>query len=186
MAFGPKNTVEDVIQGCINNERKAQETLYKEFFPAMMSMCYRYTHDPDKAIEIVNNGFLRVFQKIHLFKHEGQLGGWIRKIVFHALSDYFRSRQSSVRFMVIEDREYSVNPSANEQLYYDDLMDLVNGLPRTTKNVFIKYAIEGYNHREIGEIFNISEGTSKWHLNNARKLLKKKLAQQSELNKYAK
>ncbi len=186
MTFGPKINIEEVIKGCIENERNAQEILYKKYFPTMMSMTHRYTQDPDKAMDIVNNGFLRVFKKIHLYKNQGSLEGWIRRLIFHALSDYFRSKKSSVKFMVLEDYNLNDQTSSHDQLYYDDLMKLVEGLPNMTKNVFVKYAIEGFNHREIGKIYDISEGTSKWHLSNARKILIERIAKQSELNKYAK
>ena len=180
-----KFTDNELIQGCIANDRFYQEFLYKKYFPKMIAMCHRYTQDPDKAMDIVNNGFLKVFKKIHQFQGKGSFEGWIRRIVFHALSDYFKSENTYLKFMVFDRADREEQAKAPEQLYYDDLMKFVEELPYMSQQVFMKYAIEGYNHREIGELLGISDGTSKWHLSNARKILKSKITNQREFKRYA-
>ncbi|NUO02410.1 MAG: sigma-70 family RNA polymerase sigma factor, partial [Saprospiraceae bacterium] len=82
----------EMVEGCVRNERVWQEALYRRFFPAMIQMCMRYTSDRETAMEIVNAGFLRVFKKLHTFTFSGSLEGWIRRIVFHSISDHFKSR----------------------------------------------------------------------------------------------
>lgn len=164
-----------VIQGCIDNNRKAQEKLYRHFFPVMERMIRRYTQDDDQVMSIMNNGFLRVFKKVHLYEHKGSFEGWIRRLIYHSLSDYFRSNTKDLKFLVFDDINRERSVSANNNLYYEDLIKLVNKLPEKHMKVFQLYAIEGYLHREISEQMNISEGTSKWYLSEARKVLQKSI-----------
>lgn len=164
--------LEQVISGCIKNDRRHQEELYKLFFPKMMTMVRRYTTDQDKAISILNDGFLKVFKNIKSYKGSGSFEGWVRRLVFTSISDFFRKENKYLKLMLFEEAEKETNTSALDDLYYDDLLKLVNRLPGNTHKVFNLYAIEGFNHREIGEILEISEGTSKWHLSEARKMLK--------------
>jgi RNA polymerase sigma-70 factor (ECF subfamily) len=173
-------TETQLIQGCIDNNRQAQELLYRRHFAAMMSMCMHYTSDRDLAMEIVNSGMLRVFQKIQLYEAKGSLEGWIRRIVFHAVSDHFKKEKKYVQFMVFEDPEASEAPEAVSNAYYDDLMKLVYRLPNMTQKVFTLYAIEGFSHIEIGAVLNISDGTSKWHLSNARQKLKAMIYEENQ------
>ena len=185
--FGNKNyTEQELVEGCTRNERRAQEVLYRRFFPEMMRMTRRYTRDEDIAIEIVNNGFLRVFKKIDTFSFKGSLEGWVRRLVFHSISDYFKQQPKNVHFLVWEewDSRNEGNP-ALPNLYLEDLLGMVDQLPPATKNVFYLYAIDGYTHAEIGKHLGMSEGTSKWHLNAARKRLKELIAQQNLNQSYA-
>ncbi len=134
----------------------------------MMSMCMRYTSCKDTAMLILNDGFLKVFQNIEKFANKGSFEGWIRRICFRCLSDHFRKEKSYVQFLVFEDFDKSEQTNALNDIYYEELIQLVDQLPSTTAKVFRLYAIDGYKHREIAEQLNISEGTSKWHLSEAR------------------
>lgn len=174
----------EIVEGCVRNERKAQELLYREHFDVMMRMCMRYTHDKDKAMEIVNIGFLKVFQKLHTFQFKGSLQGWIRRLVFHCLSDHYRKNSKYLQFMVFEERDQSSVEKAHSNLYAEDILKMVDTLPPATQQVFRLYAIEGFTHVEIAKNTGISVGTSKWHLSNARKILKK-LIDQNNLRQYA-
>lgn len=173
----------ETVEGCVRNERHFQELLYREHFDTMMRMCMRYTTDKDKAMQIVNNGFLRVFQKLHTFEFKGSLEGWIRRLVFHSLSDYFKKEKKYLHFMVFEERDQSSQEKANSNLYAEDILKMVDTLPPASQSVFRLYAIEGYSHKEISEREGISVGTSKWHLSNARKILKK-LIKKNNLTQY--
>jgi RNA polymerase sigma-70 factor (ECF subfamily) len=165
--------LDDTIAGCIQNDRKSQEILYKYFFEEMWRMCYRYTQDEDRIISIINDGFLKVFKNIDTYKGKGSFEGWVRRIVYHALSDYFRKENKYLKFLVLEeDENRSAEAYINQNLYYADLQAIVERLPNMAKQVFTLYAIGGYSHQEIGDRLSISEGTSKWHLNQARKKLK--------------
>ena len=185
MFFKKTYSEKEIVAGCADNQRFFQEKLYRQFFPAMMQMCLRYTNDRDKAMEIVNNGFLRVFKKINTFQFKGSLEGWIRKLVYHAMADYFRANQKYIHFLVFEDHDESIPEVATSNMYFEDILRLVQSLPPATQQVFQLYAIEGYRHPEIAQQLHISVGTSKWHLSEARKKLKA-LIQQNFPNSYAK
>jgi len=175
----------ELVEGCVRNDRLFQELLYRRYFDAMMRMCMRYTQDRDKALEIVNAGFLRVFLKLHTFAFNGSLEGWIRRLVFHSLSDYYKKHNKPVHFLELEDRDAPITQEALSRLYFEDIMKLVDELPDASRKVFILYAIEGYTHPEIGERVGISVGTSKWHLSNARKKLKQLIQQHYNSRNYA-
>lgn len=161
-----------IIEGCKKNDRKCQESLYKEFFPSMMSMCMRYIHDKDRAAAIVNDGFLKVFTKIGQYENRGSLEGWIRRIVFHSMSDNIKKNANYLKFMVFNDHDRKVRQDVLDNLYEEDIMKMIDLIPPASADIFILYAIEGYTHKEIAEMKGISIGTSKWHLSEARKKLK--------------
>ncbi|MEM8908821.1 MAG: sigma-70 family RNA polymerase sigma factor [Bacteroidota bacterium] len=160
-----------LVEGCIRNDRRCQELLYRKHFQTMIGMCLRYTDDREVAMEIVNNGFLRVFKKLDTFSFKGSLEGWIRKLVYHSLSEYFKKNAKYLQFLVFEERDAKIQEDALSQVYVEDILKMVDLLPPATQEVFRLYAIEGYSHVEIAERIDISVGTSKWHLSNARKKL---------------
>lgn len=178
-------TDDELISGCLKNDRKYQELLYKKYFGRMMQMCYKYTSDRDIAMEIVNDGMLRVFKKVGKYSFKGSFEGWMRKLVFHSLSDYFKKHNKYVHFMVFEEKEKAINAEPLNNLYWDDLLNLIDKLPDNTKKVFQLYAIEGFAHKEIAKTLSISEGTSKWHLSNARKLLQDLIYNNNKTMQYA-
>ncbi len=177
-----KYSDQDLVEGCIQNDRYCQELLYRKYFDTMIRMCIRYTEDREIAMEIVNNGFLRVFMKLNTFSFKGSLEGWIRKLVYHSLSEYYKKHSKYLQFIVLEDRDTSINEHALSKIYEEDLLKLVDKLPPATKEVFRLFAIEGFTHNEIAKMSNISEGTSKWHLSAARKKLKQLIQQTKEYN----
>ncbi len=164
-------TDEDLIKGCIDNNRKSQELLYKKYFPKMAMLCRKYTTEDDVSGVIINDAFLSVFKNIDKFQQKGSFEGWIRKITFNTLADYFRKENKQIKFLTIEDHVTTSNLKENSILEYEDLLAKVDKLQGTFKDVFVKFSIEGYNHKEIGEELHISEGTSKWYLSEARKKL---------------
>ncbi len=175
--FGKKNyTDAELVEGCVRNERRMQEAFYRRFFPEMLRMCLRYTRDEDTAIEIVNNGFLRVFKKLHTYAFKGSLEGWVRRLVYHSMADYFRDNARYLHFLVLEERDDVVPETGHDVFYEEDILKAVNALPPVSQEVFRLYAIEGYSHAEIADSLNMSEGTSKWHLSTARQKLREMLA----------
>lgn len=177
--FGNKNyTEQELVEGCTANDRRTQEVLYRRFFPEMLRMCLRYTRDEDTAIEIVNNGFLRVFKKIHTFAFKGSLEGWVRRLVYHSMADYYRDNARYLHFLVLEERDEAVPERGHEGFFEEDILRAVRTLPPTSQEVFRLYAIEGYSHAEIAQNLHMSEGTSKWHLSTARQKLRDLLNRQ--------
>ena len=177
-------TDRELVEGCRTGSRQWQERLYRRFFPPMLAMVRRYTGDEDAQIAIINDGLLKVFTKLDSYAFRGSFEGWVRRLVYHALSDHFRKENKYLRFLVMEERDAPLRTTALDRLYTKDLLHLIDELPPATREVFHQYAIEGYNHREIGERLGISAGTSKWHLSEARKFLKPRL-EQLQLHRHA-
>ena len=165
--------LKNIIHGCQRNDRKCQEKLYKEFFPTMMNMCMRYVNDKFKAAEIVNDGFLKVFKKIDQFEFKGSFEGWVRRIIFHSMSDSIRKDVNYMKFMVFEEHDKNLKNKVLDHLYEEDLIKLIDQLPPASADIFLLYAVQGYSHKEVSELKGISVGTSKWHLSEARKKLQK-------------
>jgi RNA polymerase sigma factor (sigma-70 family) len=166
-----------LINGCLSQQRSSQEQLYKLLFPKMMAMVRRYVdyNNYHLAEEILNNGFLKIFQKIDSYKFEGSFEGWCRRIVFNSMADYLRSHVKYSKKTLFVEKDELVDNNIASKFAYNDLIKLINQLPETNKVVFNMYAIDGYTHKQIAEHLNISEGTSKWHLFEARKVLKQKI-----------
>ena len=139
----------------------------------MMSMCMKYTRDEDKALLILNDGFLKVFQKIGSFRSEGSLEGWIRRLIYHTMADHYKKEKSYVRFIQFDMPDEKQSQSAPaDPLEMQDLIGLLDKIPERSSAVFRLFAIEGYSHEEISEMMHISTGTSKWHLSHARERLR--------------
>ncbi len=145
-------------------------------------MCKQYTQDEDQLISIVNDGFLKVFKKIGTFEHKGSFEGWVRRLVFTSLSDFFRKENRYLKFLIFEEVESHIEQESIENLYYQDIIEMVKILPKKSRLVFEKYAIEGYSHKEISEQMEMSVGTSKWYIHEARKRLKKLLKERNIYN----
>lgn len=170
-----------LVEACLRNERQAQEQLYRKYFPAMMRLCKRHTNDREAMLEIINNGFLRVFQNLKKFEFKGSLEGWIRKIVYHALADYYQRQNRYLQSVSFEEHDAEVEEKATSEIGFQEILRLVDQLPAATREVFCLYAIDGYKHHEIATHLNISDGTSKWHLASARTRLKDLLNAQKKI-----
>lgn len=176
---GQTTELQELIQGCIRNERSAQEKMYKLFYPRMMSLVRRYIDQEMQAEEVLNNGFLRAFQKVEQYTFQGSFEGWLRKIVFHAVSDYVKQNVKYNEKIVLVEKDQFVHKDHADKLYYNELLEMVQTLPGATRAVFNMYVMEGFSHKEIGKNLGISEGTSKWHLSEGRRILKEKIERQN-------
>lgn len=170
----------ELIERCIKNDRRAQSKLYEYCFHKLMPICYRFHRNEEDACEILNQGFLKIVKNLEKFKNEVSFDAWIRKIMKNTIIDDFRKNKKYIQNIDIKetDRELdyfakSVQNTAMSDFEMETLNELISQLPSITQKVFNLYVISGYNHREIGELLEISDGTSKWHLSNARKLLQK-------------
>lgn len=172
---GQTSELEELIRGCMQNERSAQEQLYSMFTPRMMGVVRRYIDHIEQAEEVLNNGFLRAFQKINQYNFQGSFEGWLRKIVFHAVSDYVKQNARYNDKILLVEKDQYIHKDHADNLYYNQLLELVQSLPVATRSVFNLYVMEGYPHKEIGAMLGISEGTSKWHLSEGRRMLKEKI-----------
>jgi RNA polymerase sigma-70 factor (ECF subfamily) len=173
-----KKQAEELIKGCINNERSGQEALYKLFHAEMLRVCYNYLPDRELAKEAFNTGFLKVFQSVKNFDIEkGELGGWIRKIMIYTSIDLCRKelKFNTVSTVAQDQDDYFIAPSILEKLYFEDILQHIRTLPFATQTVFNLSVLDGFTHKEISEQLNISEGTSRWHLAEAKRKLRELL-----------
>lgn len=175
-------TEQELIRGCINNERLAQKRLYERYYGKMMGACMRYSSHQEQATEILNTGFFKVFDSIKRFAEKGgNLESWIYRIMVNTAIDYLRAeirhQHSEVEKTVYaEDTGDVLSDLAAEQI-----LELVNQLSPAYRTVFNLYVVEGYNHNEIGEMLGISEGTSKSNLAKARARLQERIIQMSKV-----
>lgn len=185
----PKSTLSneqeniDIISGCRKGDRKAQERLYKNYYRAMMTVCLRYTRNDEDAVEVLNNAFLKVFGNICRYDPaQGGLYTWIRAIVINSCLDFIRQKQKPDNAHELQETvEVHIPPEVVSKLSTAELLAQIRKLPPATQAVFNLYVIEGYRHKEIAAVLNISEGTSKWHLSEARKNLQQ-LINESRVN----
>lgn len=176
-----------LIEGCLRGERSAQEKLYKKYYGKMMGLCLRYTQNNDDAMETLNTGFLKVFTNIGKYNYTSALGTWIYNIVRNTCIDHLRANLKFNQNVSIDKEDFfEIQSDSNplDKLMAQDLLRILKTLPQTTGLVFNLFAIEGFSHKEISEQLQITEGTSKWHMCEARKLLKARLEQQ--LNNFTK
>lgn len=168
---------EELIQGCLSNKRSAQEQLYRQFYRYAMTIALRYSRDEMDAADIMSHAFVKVFRSMHSYdSSKGSLQAWIKRIVINEGLDHIKARERFSQNVELESvPEPEINNSVLEQMGADEIMKLIHKLPPATHAVFVLYAVEGYTHREIAGKLKISEGTSKWHLSEARKTLQQQL-----------
>ena len=162
-----------LIAGCRVNDMQCQEQLYRRCYPDMIKICHRYAGDMDGAGTIYNNALLRVFKHIGNYQHEGKLLAWIKTIVIHCCLDYIKQKNRFLNKPINEDQvpEVNMDESILGNVSAKEIQRIINKLPRATSTVFNLYLYENFTHKQIGESLGISEGTSKWHVNEARKRL---------------
>lgn len=174
MKFTPKSSEQDLILGCRKEHPLAQKYVYQRYFGKMLGICMRYTSHREEATEVLNMAFFKVFTNIHQFKEPGTFAGWIARIVFNTSIDHVRKQITYKKVIDLNsEKETSINNDAIDNLATEDLYKAIQLLPPSSRTVFCMYVIDGYKHQEIGDKLGISDGTSKWHLSNARKELKK-------------
>lgn len=165
-------TESDLINGCLKGDRRIQEELYRRFSPKMYAVCLRYAGNAEEAQDILQEGFIKVFKKLDSFRSEGSFEGWIRRIFVNTAIEHFRRKRYLMP--VTEKEENTIEGkylSVLDNLAAADIMALVQELSPGYRTVFNMYVIEGYSHKEIGDILGISEGTSKSQLSRAKVIL---------------
>jgi RNA polymerase sigma factor (sigma-70 family) len=164
---------DDLIKGCRENNRKSQEMLYRRYARVMYNLCLIYENDHDKAKDILQEAFIKIFRNIASFNRKGSFNGWMRKIIANTAIDHYRKNNREVHYIPMEN---IIQPSSDEEsvasiLYTKDIISQVNRLPNGARMIFQLHAIEGYSHKEIAGLLHISQGTSKSQINRAKQLL---------------
>ena len=169
--------LESLIEGCRRREPRAQRELYDKLAPAMLAVCQRYMKDREAAKDVMQDGFVKLFEKIGSYKGEGSFEGWARRLFVNTALMQLR-RNDALKFSDnIEDSQAMQMTHSNtlEKMGADEILELVNSMPDGFRTVFNLYVIEGYSHEEIAGMLSISEGGSRSQLSHARSWLRKKL-----------
>jgi len=154
----------------------AQERLYKRFHDVMAALCMRYTKNMQDAAEVLSDGFLKVFKNIEQYdSSKASVATWIRAIMIYSAIDFLRRKQIKYMNLPYSEEEPGIESEAVQKIDADILLAMIRQLPAATQLVFNLYTIDGFNHDEIAAMLNISEGTSRWHLSEARKQLRQTL-----------
>lgn len=170
------NRLSSLWEGCLKNDRKQQEALYKLLAPKMLTVCLRYAKDKDEAQDILQEGFIKMFKNMKNYRGDGSLEGWIRRIMVHSAISRYRKSKTMVLVDDFAEQNIPITSSYNNNgLEARDLMKMVDELPTTYRSVFSMYAIEGYSHLEISGKLGMSELLSRTTLHRARTILKNKL-----------
>ena len=176
MNLSRKLSVDDLLDGCRRGERRTQELLYKLLASRMLGVCMRYAKDQFEAEDMLQMGFVKVFQKVTEFRGDGSFEGWIRRIMVNTAIETYRKNQRMMNVVDI-DEVYDTPQVTFDMngLEVRDLMKIIHQLSAGYRLVFNLYAIEGYSHKEIAAQLGITEGASKSQLSRARAILKEKL-----------
>ena len=183
MGLWHKHEEMQLIEGCINHSRKAQEEVFSKLYGRLYSICMRYSDDPDEAKDVLQNGFIKVFKGIENYKGDGSFEGWIKRIVINTAIDNYRRKKVKpvITDSDLTDKigkttaEEEESDSIYNQVPVSVITKSVQRLSPAYRTVFNLYVMEGHNHNEIAEMLNISVGTSKSNLSKARLNLRKML-----------
>lgn len=167
------------IQGCIKGDSRCQHYLYKQYYPLMSSLSLRYSVSVEDAKQNLNFAYLRVLQNLHKYNSDFSLATFIKTIFIRFLIDEYRKKTKDQAWQSVDELKQSETPVVlnlgEESLDSNDLFKLLETLPKTSKTVFCLYAIDGYQYNEISDVLKITEATCRWHVNNARQLLKEQI-----------
>lgn len=170
--------IRNIINGCLKGNRRDQELLYRRHAPKLYAVCMQYSGNDEEARDILQEGFIKIFENLIHYKYEGAFEGWMRRIIVNTALEKFRSRHNLYRVDDIDQiPELDAEPDSEDYsgLDAEDLMEIIRELPPKYRMVFNLFAIEGYSHKEIGQMVNISEGTSKSNLARARIILQRRV-----------
>lgn len=168
---------EALIDDCISGNARAQKSLFDRFAPKMLGVVLRYVNDKERANDILQDSFIKIFQNLTSFKKDGSLEGWVRRIVVNTALDYLRRNKKYLGHVEITDISLNVSNSSDAigKLEKESLMEIIQSLPDGYRMVFNLYAIEGYSHKEIADKLEISENTSKSQYSRAKTAIQKLL-----------
>ncbi len=178
------NVDSQLLRACQRRDRKAQAELYRRSFSLLMGVCIRYVRHQEEAVALVNMGFLKILNNLGKYHSKVPFEAWIRRIMINTVIDEYRKNKQHKA--TIEYTDFTETPGyeaknvgyneADQAFDAEDIERMIRALPPVSREVFNLFAIDGYSHKEIGEMMGISIGTSKWHVSFARKTIKEMLA----------
>jgi RNA polymerase sigma factor (sigma-70 family) len=178
-------TEEAIFQGCLKNQAEAQRELYNRYSPKMLAVCYRFAHNREDAEDMLQEGFIKVFSQIHTFQNKGAFEGWIRRIMVHTCINNLKKNK---RFNESVDIAYASGVQVREEsvpsiVQAKQVVECIRMLPVGYRTVLNLYAVEGYSHKEIGEMLDIEESTSRSQYTRAKQMLEEILIRKKILQK---
>lgn len=167
----------ELISACKEGNRVAFETLYKRYAGRLLAMASRYTHTSFEAEDIVQETFIRVFQRIGQYEHKGSFEGWLKRILVTTAINHYHSTKKEREQEDVQDMELQDQAAEEviDKISADELLGFIQQLPQGYRMVFNLYVLEGYTHKEIAALMEVEEGTSKSQLSKARNMLKELL-----------
>ncbi|RYY62436.1 MAG: RNA polymerase sigma factor [Chitinophagaceae bacterium] len=183
------DSLDDIIAGCLDNNRRDQKQFYERYYGYCLKIVFRYIYRYDSAVDVVNDGFVKVFGKMHLFncsdqsKIEAMLMGWIKTIMINTAIDRLRKNSFAPEIGLTNEGAWMEDHSqvSDQAILYKDLITVVKKLPPAYRVVFNMYVVDGYTHQEIASHLKIAVGTSKSNLSKARVLLQSILKKAEEV-----
>lgn len=170
---------QELVRGCAKGDRALQKALYNRYCRKMMATCSRYAHSTQEAEDILQEGFIKIFNNIHSFRSEAKLETWITRIIINTALNSHRQKLYMLPMVDVNDLQIPEEEGVNlSDFNLSELISMVQSLPDGCRIVFNLFAIEGYGHKEIAEMLTISEGTSKSQYSRAKNLLRAKLMQE--------
>lgn len=178
-------TEQSILAGCLQNDPVAQRELYNRYSPKMLSVCYRFAQSREDAEDMLQEGFIRIFTQIHTFQNKGAFEGWVRRIIVHTCINFLKKYK---KFSDSIDLGYAEYLQVKEEtvpsiMQAKQVVECIRLLPVGYKTVLNLYAIEGYNHKEIAEMLDIEESTSRSQYTRAKTMLEGILIKKKILEK---
>ena len=173
----------EILKACLRDDRKAMKQLYVYCFKLLMPVCFKYHSNEEDARSSLNLGFMKIIKSLDtILKDEVNFNAWSKRVMVNTLIDEYRKNKTYTTHVQGKETEREldfhaadVSNAGESQLGCENILKLISELPAISGKVFNLYVIDGYSHKEIGDLLEMSEGTSKWHLSTARKLLREKL-----------
>jgi len=168
---------EQIIEGCLKNNRQTQKVLYNMYASKFLGVCMRYAKDRQEAEDILQDGFLKIFGRISQYSGLGSFEGWMKRIIVNtALTNYRQNLKHYYKQSIDDINESDIELNIAEYDYsLEELLKVIQNLPPGYRMVFNMYAIEGFQHKEIAEMMGVDVTTSKSQYSRAKKLLRTKL-----------
>ncbi len=184
------NVNQQILEECKRGDRKAQFQLYRTCFSMLMGVCIRYKKDESEAASVLNVGFLKILNNLDKYNSKVPFQAWIKRIMINTVIDEFRKDKKfkehiqHTDFADEQEQNIQVNYNTADQVFdAEELENLIKQLPPISQKVFNLFAIDGFSHKEIADMLNISTGTSKWHLSTSRKKLKEMIQEAIQTSK---
>jgi RNA polymerase sigma factor (sigma-70 family) len=177
------NQEKQLIEACKQGKPSAQKTLYGRFAGEMLVVCMRYCKSKEEAEDILQESFIKIFQSIKDFREDSRLYFWVKRVVVNTALNSYRKNKNQMFLMAddVDNYDQSDEGYSISNIHWKDLMLMIQKLPAGCQTIFNLYAIEGYNHKEIGELLGVSEGTSKSQYSRARQLMQQIIKKENRL-----